>query len=76
MIQNLKTTFEECGKLQRSAKRHINQAHKRKVEAFKSTLVDLFHTAYQDILKNINEEDRQFFVTSKKQEMSWLQRSC
>ena len=45
--------------------RHINQAHKSNVEAVKSTLDHLFDMAYQDALKNINEEDRQFLLLQR-----------
>ena len=57
--------FEERNNLLKNATRHINQADKSKVEDFKSTLNDLFDIAYQDALKNINE-DTQFLLLQRK----------
>ena len=51
--------FEEWRKLEKSATRHTDQAHKSKV---KSTLDNLFDTAYHDTWKNINEEDWQLLL--------------
>ena len=64
MFQNLKKCLNNEKKLQKSTTRHVNQAHKSKVEAFKSTL-DLFDIVYQDALKNTNEEDRQFLLLQR-----------
>ena len=75
-MSNLEKLFEEWQKLQKSAMRHAEKAHKSKVEAFKSTLDDLFDIAHQDAMKNITEEDRQFLLLQIQKGMSWVHGRC
>ena len=51
-VSKLGKYFEEWRNLEKkNATRYLDQAHKRKVEAFKSTLYDLFGTSYHDAMK-------------------------
>ena len=51
--------------MEKTAKRSISPAQSKKVEAFKSSLDDLFDIAHQDALINTNEEDRQFLLLQR-----------
>lgn len=64
-IAKLEKLQEEWRKLQRNATRRLSKAQSKKVEAFKSSLDDLFDIAHQDALKNTNEEDRQFLLLQR-----------
>ena len=64
-IVKLEKLHEEWRKLQKNATRSVIQAQRKKVEAFKSSLDDLFDIAHQETLKNTNEEDRQFLLLQR-----------
>lgn len=64
-IAKLEKLHEEWRKLQKNATRCVSVAQSIKVEAFKSSLDDLFDIAHQDALKNTNEEDRQFLLLQR-----------